>query len=137
MTRLTITKVRDILRACSSETVWIVHNGRRFPLHSFEKLNFSWSGWCYQNSHHVMRLFDMLKALKKRDNWVRLQNYSLTIRIEETDTWVNVFRIEETRGFYATEDDIDLEDIEGEVLIHVHNEEDVLREYEEKLDKPE
>lgn len=127
---MTIQKVRDQLRACTSQTVWVVHNGRRFHLHSLGKVNYSWSGWC-QTSSKAMTLADMHRELKKRDNWDGLDNWSITIHIEETDKWVNVFRIEETRGFYATEDDIDLEDIEGEVLIHVHDEDDVFRAYEE------
>lgn len=130
MTRMIIQKVRDAICKCTSQTVWVIHNGRRFPLHSFGRVNYSWSGWCYRNGKALTRS-DMCIALKKRDNWEPLHNRSFTIHIEETDKWVNVFRIEEIVAFPAMGEDSELEDIEGEVLIHVHDEDDVLRAYEE------
>jgi hypothetical protein len=43
-----------------------------------------------------------------------------------------VFRIEDTRPALTLESDEEAEDREGEVLIYVHTEADVLREYNER-----
>ncbi|MHC4298024.1 MAG: hypothetical protein ACYS7Y_12035 [Planctomycetota bacterium] len=46
--------------------------------------------------------------------------------------WARVLRIEDTRPSLALEDDGEMEDSEGEVLIHVHTEADAQAAYEEQ-----
>ena len=123
MTCLPITEFRDQIRACSSQSVWVVHNNRWYRLHSLGRTNYSWRGWCY-GTPKPMTLSDLWVAFDNGYNWEYLNNYSLSIHIEETNSWVYVFRIEQK--FYT------LEDIEGEILIHVHTEEEVLAAYEER-----
>jgi hypothetical protein len=79
-----------------------------------------------------MSLTNIHNALDTPSNWDRLDNYSLAIHLGgDSTTWVHVFRIEEKHVFTEEQMGITLEDIESEILIHVHNEVDSLQTYAE------
>ena len=129
--RLTIRDVRDRLLACTSQSVWVVHNGWRYRLYHFGKVNHVWVGWCY-GSIKPLSLTNIHNALDTSSNWDRLDNYSLAIHLGGDSTaWVHVFRIEEKLAFPAKQMGIALEDIEAEILIHVHSEVDTFQTYAE------
>jgi hypothetical protein len=72
----------------------------------------------------------MRDALCKRDNWEYLRSYGLSVYLDGEEKWAKVTRIEDTRGnSLALEDSEEVEGSEGEVLIHVHTEDDVWKEY--------
>ena len=128
---LTIKEIRAELRKCVFQTVSVSHNGRRWPLHNFNRNvrrvkgwypDLNWSGYCLR-SGDPLTLSGLHKALAEYDAednrqglkyWDSRFDWLLTIYIEETDTRVKVFRVEERPE---------------EVLIHAHNEDDVLRAY--------
>jgi len=122
-----IHEVKKALLAAISPTVWVVWRGKRYPVRSFHKVNYSWCLWSEGNPYGdpPMNLAKMIRELKKRENWEGLHNYSLSVHISEPDEWARVLRIEETRTMPNLEDDGEAEDITGEVLIYVHTEEDV------------
>ncbi len=137
MMRMTIDNVWNILRGCQSETVWIVHNGRRYALHSFGLDNHSWTGKCFHRFKILtlpVTLSVMLRALKYGAG-KHVDNYRLRIHIEAGDKWVHVSPIEENLPSGVIEDM--REEVEGEILIHVHNKDDVLAAYKKRFDKPE
>lgn len=126
---LGIRTVRDQLLACSSQIVRVIHNGRRYPIDSFHRVNYSWSLWG-RSSEEPMNLTQMHQELKKRDNWNCLHSYGLSVNLDPPDVWAKVLRIEDTRSSIALEGDEEMEDSEGEVLIHVHTEADAIAAYE-------
>lgn len=129
---LGIRTIRDQLLACSSQIVRVVHNGRRYVVCSFSRCNYSWTLWG-EVSSEPMTLARMQKELRKRDNWDCLRSYGLDIHLEahrEEDVWAKVLRIEDTRASIDLECDEEMENSEGEVLIHVHTEADAEAAYE-------
>jgi hypothetical protein len=125
ISRIHIGTIRDILFGCSSQTVWIVWRGERYPVRSFSKVNYDWTLWAETRVGHPMTLSRMHKELRNRENWSGLHNYSCQTHIEGPDVWAWIYRIEDTRTMPNLEDDGEAEDITGEVLIYVHTKEDV------------
>ncbi len=128
---INIRQVKEALLAATSQTVWVVWRGSRYPVESFSKVNYSWSLWARETLHSwadQMTLTGMRNELKRHENWEGLHNYSLGVHIELNGgkgIWANVLRVEETRMMPTMEDETEAEDITGEILIHVHTEEDV------------
>jgi hypothetical protein len=85
--------------------------------------------WC---DDQPMTLSDMHRELAKRSNWQGLHDYSLVVNMRDPAGWAKVFRIEDTCPAITLESDKEAEGWEGEVLIYVHTNEDVLREYNER-----
>lgn len=123
VTHIDVWKIRDILLNCSSETVWVIWHGQRYPVRSFYKVSYSWSLWA--EDYNPMTLSGMCAELRKHKNWEGLHDNGCHVRIVEPDVRGWIYRIEETRTMPNLEDGGETEDITGEVLIYVHTEEDV------------
>ena len=132
--RIHIGTIRDILFRCSSQTVWVVWRGQRYPIRSFHKVNYDWSLWAEARVGHPMTLSKMHRELRQQGNWSGLHNYSCKTNIQlrggHKSIWAWIYRIEETRTMPNLEDDGETEDIDGEVLIYVHTKEDVQQAWE-------